>query len=694
MLSANYGVKNMADKALIDPFDSPGVIKAPVKKQTDKPINNMGLIDPFDAAATIRAGQEHYGDKSVMQGGTIDYAPVGQRATPGKSPTPTPLSFMDRMGAGTIDDPKAKLEYFARRRFPDDPNAVSRFGYVGGKPVYVDDDGSLKEESEGAAAWIGGNAGPIIGGVVGGITGNIPGAALGAASGEAYTKLIGQTLGDDQTAGGNAFDIAAAGLLEGLGWKLGDAVGGKVLERKVVKDFDKFNKSGALKLQKIAKDEFGIDLTPAEASNMGSLIHEQMRLGMGFDKAGDIIRESLEVRAKQVDDAVSGFIGQPPHSAQVGETARTVGKDAIKAAKAARRAASKPEYDAVVSRENLLPKEAMDQWQHDPVMSKAFSDVRKEGLFVGDDVPDHSILMLDAVKKHLGGLSDEAFRSGNTARGSAIKARADKLVALADKHFPQYKAARESFAGASPEVNAMEKGIEGVLANIKDSGLRRVAKTVFASTDTTPLDVSRARSAFVKQGKESEWNDVLNSYLRQVWEGPATKDIQGRANPKAGANFRNAVFGTKAQKNIMREAMGPDRFNLFVKLTDVLEATGRVPGSQSMTQPAQEAARQMEGEASAIISRLGPVKLRDWWVDMKVAGWRDSLAKAITSPDSIKELEKLNRLKGSPGGRKAFGIVSSALTKAGVYGPAGLAAGQPKDTPPPALRQSGPAQQR
>ena len=42
----------------------------------------------------------------------------------------------DTAVASLADDPRARMRYFAKERFPDDPNAVKRYGMVGGQIVY------------------------------------------------------------------------------------------------------------------------------------------------------------------------------------------------------------------------------------------------------------------------------------------------------------------------------------------------------------------------------------------------------------------------------------------------------------------------------------------------------------------------------------------------------------------------------
>ena len=267
------------------------------------PVDNTGLRDRFDdPQAVIRSAAK--GENPGYATGTFETV-HGQDPSRIKTQPAPSMPITRQIAAGTIADPAERNKYYARQRFPNDPKAAERYGYIGGDPVYVGDDGNVYREDEGVATWAGGNALPIIGGTVGGIMGATVGAgpmgaALGAEAGTAYTKLAANALGEDQTAGGNLWDIAVEGFLNGLGWGVGEAIGRGTAERKVAKDIGKFSKTKTVQLQQLAREKFGIDLTPAEASNLGSLIHEQTRLGMGMDEAGDLVKSFLQRRAQTI----------------------------------------------------------------------------------------------------------------------------------------------------------------------------------------------------------------------------------------------------------------------------------------------------------------------------------------------------------------------------------------------------------
>lgn len=682
----------MAGNKIVDPFDS----DAPLKPSKGDP----NIVDPFDAA------EQYYGG-GPRQGGTFE-TPSGQMpGVPTLSDTDNPLGVMDRMQSGTIEDPQAKLQFFASRRFPQMPveEAVKRYGYVGGEPVYLDDSGGLRRENEGdamipgnVAAWIGANALPTIGGTMGGMIGGAPGAALGGAAGKAYTKLAGQALGDKQSALGNAGELAAEAAMQGGGWKLGDKIGNVVWENRVARDAARFNRPDALALVQKAK-EFGIDLTPAEASNLGSLISQQTRAGMGFDESGDIIREFLGKRAGQIDEAVNAFIGRPPPAATVGGYARDVGRQALGDVEAARKAATGANYRIIQGANLAIPDSELAALDSDRLIRGYIDRALNDPELGLEGEARNSFKVLDQAQKMMRDGAEEAARKGGNFRAGNVGGGRQKVISALERVAPGYREAGATFARQSQPVEEMAASLEGTLSRIPDAGLKDAANSIFKGSNVGPREVASVRRQFLSQGKEKEWDDVLNHWLRTQWEGPATKDVQAGANYSAGANFRKAVFGTKNQKQIMREAMGPQRYEAFQNLMDVLEATGRVPRGQSMTEPAQQAAKAEMNEAAPILNKMrgvfGAGGIRDWWIDKKVTDWRTTLAKAITSPDGILELEKLRKLKGlDPGSKQALSIVTSALTKAGVYAPMNaLGVGQPADELPPQLMQRGPQSQ-
>lgn len=651
-----------------------GMVSGPEKKHVD-----------WEAAI------QQYGNTGITQGGTYETVHGKAPGVPNLLDSPDPLGHKAAAIASTIEDPQAKLRFMAGTRYPDLPihEAMDRYGYIDGDPVYVGDDGTLYREfpslTEKAAGMLAGNAMQIIGGAAGGARFGAPGAAAGSMLGLASRKGVGAAYGDPRNLKGDAFDLGVEGALNAIGWKIGDLAGKKIIDRRVVKDIGKFDKTRTQELQRVAKEYFGVDLTPAETTELGSLINQQTKIGMGMDDAANTVRDFLKRRAAQVDDAVDAYIGTTPPRDVVGKKAREVMQQSIDDAKAARTTASSPIYKSTIKDDVLVPEKGVERLMEDDYIRSVFDKVSTDPRYGVLDAPQNSTSKIDAVKKAIDDEIGELKRSGKDNAVRILEQKKARLTTYTDRLYPSYKDARSAYASQSQYVDELEGGMEGVIANLKDPQLKDVTKKLLDPKNTSPLEVSQARRTFINQGKEKEWRDVTKQYLREIWEGPATRDVQSGANVKAGANFRKQVFGTKRQKEIMREALGPKEFGLFQDLMDVLEATGRVPHSQSITQSAQEYAKAEAREAAPVVSAVGDtlkLKLGQWWIDMKAGNWRSTLADVMTSPDAISELEKLRKLKQmSPNSKVVLDTVTTALTKAGVYGTASVARDEPNQMP-------------
>lgn len=98
----------------------------------------------------------------------------------------------------------------------------------------------------------------------------------------------------------------------------------------------------------------------------------------------------------------------------------------------------------------------------------------------------------------------------------------------------------------------------------------------------------------------------------------------------------------------------------------VLEATTRVNRGQSITHFAGEAAKETSRKASPLVSRSGPVSLRNWWLEMKTGRYNEALADIITNPGAMNKLKELRKLP--PRSEKAINIVGAVLAGLGLQG--------------------------
>ena len=596
----------------------------------------------------------------------------------------SPASFGAAAASGTIEDLDSKIAFFAKQRFPDMPKneAIKRYGVLNGEIVFVDDDNRVQQEIAGAPAtageFLGETAPPIVGATVGAMVGGPPGAALGGAGGLGWRKVIGNYIGDQQTATGNALDLSMEALLNYGGAKLGEVFADKFVNRRVSRDAVKFDKDLTSAIIEKGR-QLGIDVTPAEASGLSSLINQQTRLGKGFDDAGDIIGEFYKKRATQEGVAIDRFIGESPAGAVVGRELRNITSEVIQAAKDARSAVATPIYDEFVNSTTLDPR-TVGRLKRDPALMReakrviddpiyGLSDVKVKDPVYGTATDNMgSMRIWDAVKKRLDGKAATEKDPYLAARYSSL---ARNLTGIIDELHPGYANARAAFARMSPEVNAYVEGLEGTLSRGKDSTLSRSVRSLFTSQDTAPSDIARIRKHFLDRGKTKEWDETLNYWLRHQWETVR----KGKGDPfgiNAAGDWKKKVFGSERQQKMMRVAMGKERYDAFTDLMEVLEATSRVPKAQSMTQPATEAAKQEAIDAAPIASMtkgFGFGAVRDWWIANRTDAWRTNLAKVITNQESVDTLKQLRQLRSiSPTNEKSIEIVGLALSQAGLYG--------------------------
>ena len=627
---------------------------------------------------------------------------------------PAPLSFIEQATSNVspINDPskmagigtqavaslptnvKERASYFAKQRFPNDPNGVARYGVQDGRLFYTGEDGQMYYEEPKLSAsptelvkYAASGAGPslpIAGSIAGGVAtapaGGIPGAGLGAAAGDEMRQLMAMAL-----AGQKDFSPMQS-VKEGAMGAGGQAIGigaGKALNRNAVRDVAKTQTPEAQaminELMGKSKQE-GIQLTPAELTNLKSLKGQQNFLGdspRSADTMGDFYTKR---NTEQVPQAVNKMLGKisPIESTEVGaQNLQRGAAEAIDFAKGERMAASTDLYKEVFPKKippshfqklagtNNIIRNAINGANKDEVTMYYVSKYQQE---TGKEISKNSVGFLDAVKQSLDGKAKAAAASGNNKAAKAYSDSAEQLRTQIDSMVPKYGEARAAYAGESPAVDALTKGEVGLAAGKKPTQLDTIPSTIF---ETGPNAVKTNRAAYVKAGKEQEWNDGLRSHLQSKFDQASKEFKTGNTNP--GASFRAKVFGTDKQKAAMQNAMSPDQWAGFNRLMDVLEASGRVTQGGSRTYFAGEQGREMASQAMGLSGKAAqnaldipgiPRRLGNFVQDVKLGKHSEKLAEIVTSPDAMKQLKQLKAL--NPRSVKAMGIVFQLLTQYGI----------------------------
>lgn len=654
--------------------------------------------------ADLLASEMQHG---TSQGQASPNAMVGGELTWGADvqDSPETAGLGTSLRAGAIEDPQARMAAYARARFPDDPNAVSRYGMLDGDVVYRGDDGNVYRETGmagNAAEFLGRETLPFLGAAAGTVVGGPLGAGLGAAAGRGYQRVAGLAQGDRQSVGDNALDMGLEGVLSWASAKVGQILGKKIANRRVAKDLPKLSDADTQRLVATAQ-KYGIQLTPAEATNLGSLIQRQTALGQGFDEASDTMRRFYGDRAEAVTRAVDDFIGQTPGAYEAGLQGQQAASGVIANARAARQAEAGPLYRMAVRPDNVVPAEtsgamagagvpaqrtAIGQLLDDPFMAQQVRAVKGNSLYGMGQMDDASLPVLDQVKKNIDDMIEVAKRAGEGNKVRLLEQRRVALVNATDEAFPEYATARAVFEQASPEVTALENSRIGQVAKLEGERLAKAADMLIGGKGD-PSRVAWARSQFEKAGKLDDWNTLTRQWLRDSFE--KTRGSLAAGDAMAGPKWRAAVFGSQRDRDILSAALGSKDYKALESLMDVLEAVGRVPKQQSITAFATEDAKRMAVEAAPGKTALrnldisSPMaELRELMISRDLDAWRQTLAEAITSPQGLDELKRLRVLRGlNPRSEKAIQIASGFLGRVAELGAEAVVVPTPPDTRPP-----------
>ncbi len=265
-----------------------------------------------------------------------------------------------------------------------------------------------------------------------------------------------------------------------------------------------------------------------------------------------------------------------------------------------------------------------------------------------------------------------------TAAG-VLKGHVKSLDSLIQDVSPAIKQGREIYAQISKEmVDPLFKGPIGKLAG-KGADAQMEASYPRMISELNGKTANPARIAEIADKLKTVDKEAFPNMTRVYLEeqiNTAMKDLQGRRNPSAGANFRNAIEGTPRDRENLQtmiektaEAQGQNPKKVYAgfrNLLDVLDATGRVPGMGSQTQSRMENAAMARSNpvsgAIEAVSSTPTKRISKWLDDMMYKKTYSKLADVFTSQESVKEMQKLANLK--PTSTEARGIVATMLTSA------------------------------
>lgn len=424
----------------------------------------------------------------------------------------------------------------------------------------------------------------------------------------------------------------------------------------------------------------GVPLTPGQATGLPSLLAREdvaARAPWGMDTAADFYArqgEALDAAGRRVVAGVS-----PAAAANKTDAALSFAQGAGSAADEARRAANaaaRPFYEVAenagpVRFGDLAPRPTMRT-----AIDRATATYMDEFGASAPSVPNFRVW--DSVKKTLDDMVSTAQREGRYNDARVAGGLREQLVTRLDDVYPTYAQARATAAPGQQLAATLEDTAAG---RVSDAGIDERARSIVAPIfqQSNPQYIRMAREAFEKSGNGGAWSNGLGAFIKDEIERASTS-----ATGLNASMLRRNLIGKEDTRAALEAAMTPQQFKGFSRFMETVENVARTFPQNSLTQPRQAMARQMEAEAATgpvvragqALGNLGPMSILKIpeRIGASIAEWgternlRASLDYLFT-PDGLPMLEAL--AKARPGTQNALSLTGQIMARAVIpSGPA------------------------
>ena len=622
-------------------------------------------------------------------------------------------------------DDDTEVEFLASQRFPNDPQGALRYKNINGELFYVDDQGELQKEfpdnnavnsymetvvpnlvpaaTFGADVY-GGIAGmklglnqglklvanpalpftknPYVAGAVilgstaiGGFSGNVLTGGAARASREALISQFYNVPPDELSAAIKDLGISSAFSAIPLGTGPTRRVVTKFLGQDDALKYLVNLRASSDEIIQEAKSKFGIDLTAAEAAEIGN---KGQTIQHFLSRQPEItsINNFYSNRASQVREAIETFAasvgsGKP---GDVNTMLAKAGADAIEKLTAKRKERANKLYDYIknspepiqvnnvqsviakidnaIKGEIIKDGQVVSKFTPDPNTVKNLEDFKKifykDGDTSGELIQD--LASLDARRSS--SMQDLINKTSGTGDFGILVGLKNDLTTLMDDAEPIYKLARRVYDPTKPALQLVEKSARGKLSNlVTDKQSATALKNVF---DPTVSPQSLRNSKRILQAVDADlFQDVKKEFILQQLD-KVTKQTLDQGLPQ----FQK-YFAQTNTKNMMKEMLSPEEFDNFYKLNDVLERAFRIPRGSSATQPFGSLAEQLGKDATGLgakamntilaITRLPSRVFTDAGQDSLTKGialqqreaYFKKLADTLIDPDATKTIDEI-----------------------------------------------------
>jgi hypothetical protein len=444
----------------------------------------------------------------------------------------------------------------------------------------------------------------------------------------------------------------------------------------------------------------GVDLTPAELTDMASLFAQQKVVG-NVPESTKKMQDFYKKREAQVQSAVDDYLGNLS-KVEDQYVAGNRGMQALEVQRnkliEARSDAAGPIFAAAfeesvpVNTEPVL-NQIDNMMATQPPTGKAAGYLRRirdllqrpeidingnplNTMRAEDRLPNlqNAKFEIDAMFK------DEAFGALDSQIQRRLANIQDNLLTQMGENNPAYIAANRQFERLSQPLNEFDERITGSsLIKMAPDNLKNFANRIFQNP--SPEVIKYAKKQIIAGGGEDAWNAVTRAFLEEQWTlaKKPSKTQQG-AKFDTGNTWQNIIMGDPKQMKAMQAALPREQFQALRDLADVLEAAGRVKKLGSDTAFNQLITEELmknppvtsitTGVARATGAALQPLQygkmIADWATRKDASANAANIADIITSPDGISRLKELKKM--SPTSAQRWAGLAQLLSGAGIIG--------------------------
>lgn len=627
------------------------------------------------------------------------------------------LGFKGQAVGSFASDNKEWVRNAAHYLYPDQPieESIKRFGQTKeGRWYHKGDDDKLYHVTPYAGMArlhnIGSGVGPALpvaaGAATGiltapaaltgvGLLGTMGATGLATAGGEVARQKIGDYILGDAAV---SKDISVPDVIkEGVNGTFGQGIGmglGQLFTRNAVPDIGAYSQPATNRILQLA-DQYGIRLTPGEATNLASLIAEQKRL-QGVPQSANIMRTFSQERNREAVDAFNQFLGrlgQAQDPSVLGRTASETAQAALQNAQNARTNAVDPFYAQAAQQiqrvdiGNVLQHIDQQLVHAKGPIQRALQTMREYLTVPGANgartarVADESFQGLNNAKMAIDALMDNpelAARHGidRTAYREMAMVR-DRLVAALDNaagNQGAYQAGRQAYQQMTQqEVEPLRQALQPLLSGSRDNAnLSMVASNLFDPQKRSPEQINAARAIMTRQAPDL-WNSLVRQFIRE--EAYTAMKTMGDGELRNVAGGISSRLGDELTTANLRAAMSPQQFRDYEGLLDVFRAAARAMDSNSDTAFKTEAIRRAKNAAGGNLSRitrnLNPSKLientADFFANRNYDRQAEAMANIITSGDrdALLRIRQLRQL--APDDWRRYAILGHLLERGGAF---------------------------